>query len=155
MLKEFKEFIMKGNAVSMAIGIVIGIAFGAIINSLVNDIIMPPIGLILGDVDFTNLFAVLKEGATPGPYISLEAAQEAGAVTLNYGIFINTIISFLIIALVLFFVVRAISRMEKKEEKEKPDTKVCPFCFSTIDSRATRCPNCTADLEFKKNYDLS
>jgi len=153
MLKDFKEFIMKGNAISMAVGIVIGVAFGAIINSLVNDIIMPPVGLLLGDVDFSNLFAVLKEGATPGPYLSLGAAQEAGAVTLNYGLFINTIISFLIIALVLFFIIKAISRMEKKEEKLA--TKVCPFCFSTIDSRATRCPHCTAELDFKKNYDLS
>jgi large conductance mechanosensitive channel len=148
MIKEFKEFITKGNAMSMAVGIVIGIAFGTIINSLVNDIIMPPVGLLLGDVDFSNLFVVLKEGATAGPYLSVAAAGEAGAVTLNYGMFINTIISFLIIALALFFIIRAFNRLQKKEEeKAEPDTKVCPYCFSTIDVRATRCPNCTAELE--------
>ena len=129
MLKDFKEFIMRGNILSMAVGIVIGIAFGAIINSLVNDIIMPPIGLLLGDVDFQNLFVVLKEGAAAGPYLSLDAAREAGAVTLNYGIFVNAIISFLIIAIVLFFVVRAANRLKKKEEK-KISTKECPFCFT-------------------------
>jgi large conductance mechanosensitive channel len=148
MWKDFKEFIMKGNAVSMAVGIVIGMAFGAIINSLVSDIIMPPIGLLLGNVDFANLFAVLKEGATSAPYLSLEAAREAGAVTLNYGVFINTIISFIIIAIVLFFIIRAVNRMEKKEE-EKPSTKECPFCFTSIDIKATRCPNCTSELEVK------
>jgi len=148
MIKEFKEFIAKGNAMSMAVGIIIGVAFGTIINSLVNDIIMPPVGLLLGDVDFSNLFVVLKEGATAGPYLSVAAAGEAGAVTLNYGMFINTVISFLIIALALFFVIRSFNRLQKKEEeKVEPDTKVCPYCFSTIDVRATRCPNCTAELE--------
>ena len=132
--------------VSMAVGIIIGIAFGAIINSLVNDIIMPPIGLLLGDVDFSNLFVVLKEGATAGPYLSLSAAHEAGAVTLNYGIFVNAIISFLIIALALFFIVRSVNRLKKKEEKII-STKECPFCFSAIDLKATRCPNCTSELK--------
>jgi len=145
MIKDFKEFIMRGNAISIAVGIIIGIAFGAIINSLVNDIIMPPIGLLLGNVDFSNLFVVLKEGAAAGPYLSLNAAQEAGAVTLNYGIFINTIISFLMIALVLFFIIRAVNRLKKKEEK-KISTKECPFCFSVIDIKAARCPNCTSEL---------
>lgn len=146
MLKEFKDFIMRGNVVNMAVGIVIGIAFGAIVTSLVNDIIMPPIGLLLGNVDFSNLFVVLKEGATAGPYISLDAAREAGAVTLNYGIFIITIISFLIIALVLFFLIRAFNRLKKKE-KVKPTTKKCPYCFSAIDLKATRCPYCTSEIK--------
>jgi large conductance mechanosensitive channel len=146
MLKDFKEFITRGNMVSMAVGIVIGLAFSAIINSLVNDIIMPPIGLLLGNVDFSNLFVVLKEGATAGPYLSLDMAREAGAVTLNYGIFINAIISFLIIALVLFFIIRAVNKLEKKKEK-KISTKKCPFCFTEIDLKASRCPNCTSDLK--------
>ena len=145
MLKDFKEFILRGNMISMAVGIIIGIAFGAIINSLVNDIIMPPIGLLLGNVDFSNLFVVLKEGATAGPYLSLNTAREVGAVTLNYGIFVNAIISFLIIALILFFIVRAVNRLKKKEEK-KISTKECPFCFTAIDLKATRCPNCTSKL---------
>ena len=146
MLKDFKEFIMRGNMISMAVGIIIGIAFGTIINSLVNDIIMPPIGLLLGKVDFSNLFVALKEGAVAGPYLSLGAAREAGAVTLNYGIFVNAIISFLIIAFVLFFIIRIVNRLKKKEEK-KISTKECPFCFSTVSIKATRCPNCTSELK--------
>jgi large conductance mechanosensitive channel len=145
MIKDFKEFIARGNMVSMAAGIIIGIAFGAIISSLVNDIIMPPIGLILGGADFSDLFAVLREGASPGPYLSLDAAREAGAVTLNYGIFVNAIISFIIIAFVLFFVIKTVNRLKKKEEK-KVSTKECPFCFSSINIKATRCPNCTSEL---------
>jgi len=146
MIKDFKEFIARGNMVSMAAGIIIGIAFGAIISSLVNDIIMPPVGLILGGADFSNLFAVLREGASPGPYLSLDAAREAGAVTLNYGVFVNAIISFIIIALVLFFVIKAVNRLKKKEDK-KVSTKECPFCFSSIDIKAKRCPNCTSELD--------
>ena len=146
MPKDFKEFILRGNAVSMAIGVIIGIAFGTIINSLVNDILMPPIGLLLGKVDFSNLFVVLKEGAASGPYLSLGAAKEAGAVTLNYGAFVNTIINFLIIALVLFFIIRAVNRLMKKKEI-KPTTRECPFCFTSIDLKATRCPNCTSELK--------
>jgi large conductance mechanosensitive channel len=142
--KEFKNFIMKGSVVELAIGIIIGVAFGAIITSLVNDIIMPPIGLGLGKVDFTNLFIVLKQGSTAGPYLSLAAAQQAGAVTLNYGIFINTIITFLIIALVLFFIIKAINSSKKKEAAV---TKSCPYCFTAIDIKATRCPNCTSELK--------
>jgi len=143
MWKEFKNFIMRGNAIDLAIGIIIGVAFSAIVNSLVNDIIMPPIGLALGKVDFINLFAVLREGSIPGPYLSLEAAKSAGAVTLNYGFFINTIISFLLIALVLFFIIKAINNSKKKEAAS---TKNCPFCFTAIDIKATRCPNCTSEL---------
>lgn len=148
MLKDFKEFIARGNAISMAAGIIIGIAFGAIINSLVTDIIMPPIGLLLGNVDFSNLFVILKEGSPPGPYISPGSAGEAGAVTLNYGVFINTVISFIIIAIVLFFIISAFNRFRKKKEV-KPSTKECPFCFTSIDIKAVRCPNCTSSLEVK------
>lgn len=146
MLKDFKAFITRGNMVSMAVGIIIGIAFGAVISSLVNDIIMPPIGLLLGGADFSNLFVILKEGATAAPYISLDAAREAGAVTLNYGIFVNAVISFIIIALVLFFIIRAFNRLKKKEEK-KISTKKCPFCYSVINIKAMRCPNCTSELK--------
>jgi large conductance mechanosensitive channel len=151
MFKDFRAFITRGNMIDMAVGIIIGIAFGLIINSLVKDVIMPPIGLAAGNVDFQNLFAVLKEGATPGPYISLAAAQEAGAVTINYGVFINTIINFIIIAAVLFFaVVRPIAqsnaRKKAAEPAAAPATKECPFCFTSIPVKASRCPNCTSEL---------
>jgi large conductance mechanosensitive channel len=150
MLNDFKAFIMRGSVVDMAVGIIIGVAFAAIINSFVKDVLMPPVGLAIGNVDFTNLFAVLKQGAVPGPYGSLAAAQDAGAVSINYGLFINTIISFLIVAAVLFFfVVRPIARMQaakKVEEPAAPATKECPFCFSGIPIKATRCPNCTSQL---------
>jgi len=149
MLKELKEFAMRGNVVDMAVGIVIGAAFGTIIKSLVSDIIMPPIGLLLGNVDFTNLFSVLKEGATAvGPYASLADAQAAGAVTINYGVFINTIISFIIIAFAIFMVIRGMNRLKKKEEivPAEPTTKDCPHCLTSIPIKATRCPNCTSQL---------
>ena len=118
MLKEFKEFAMRGNVVDMAVGIIIGAAFGKIITSLVNDLIMPPIGLLLGNVDFSNLFIVLKSGAAGGPYLTVEAAQKAGAVTFNYGAFINTCISFLIVAFAVFLLIRVINRLKRKEEQE-------------------------------------
>ncbi len=149
MIKEFKEFAVKGNVVDMAIGIVIGAAFGAIIKSLVADVIMPPIGLLLGNVDFSNLFIVLKEGAkAAGPYAALAEAKAAGAVTVNYGLFINTIISFLIIAFAIFIVIKQINNLKKKEEPKpvSPTTKDCPNCFTTIHIKATRCPNCTSEL---------
>jgi large conductance mechanosensitive channel len=148
MLKEFKEFALRGNLVDMAVGIVVGVAFGAIANSLVSDVVMPPIGLLLGKVDFANLFAVLKEGATAGPYASLAAAKQAGAVTLNYGAFINTLINFVIVALAVFLVVRTINRMRRTEEEApaEPTSKECPRCFSTISLKATRCPQCTSEL---------
>jgi large conductance mechanosensitive channel len=149
MLKDFKAFIMRGNVVDMAVGIIIGAAFGAIITSLVKDVIMPPIGLALGNVDFSNMFAVLKEGVTAGPYESLKVAQDAGAVTINYGLFINTIIIFLIIALVIFFfIVRPIAKMQAKKvtAPAAPTTKDCPFCATAIPIKATRCPNCTSQL---------
>ncbi len=152
MLKDFKAFIMKGNVVDMAVGIIIGVAFGTIIGSIVKDVIMPPIGLALGNVDFQNLFVVLKAGSTPGPYASLAAAQAAGAVSINYGVFINTIINFLIIAAVLFFfVVRPIAKMNARKvvpaAPAAPSNKECPYCFSTISIKATRCPNCTSELK--------
>ena len=137
MLKDFKAFIMRGNVVDMAIGIIIGVAFAAIVSSFVKDIIMPPIGLALGNVDFANLFVVIKDGATIGPpYDSLTAAQDAGAITINYGTFINFIITFLIVAAVLFFfIVRPIAKMQaskKVEAPAAPTTKECPFCFTNI-----------------------
>jgi large conductance mechanosensitive channel len=150
MLKDFKAFITRGNVVDLAVGIIIGVAFGAIVNSFVNDILMPPIGLGLGKIDFANLMVVLKEGATPGPYASLAAAKEAGATTINYGIFINTIINFLIVAAaVFFFVVRPIARLsapKKAAVPAAPTSKDCPFCFTAIPIKATRCPNCTSEL---------
>jgi large conductance mechanosensitive channel len=151
MLKDFKAFILRGNVVDLAVGIIIGLAFGAIISSFVNDILMPPIGLALGNMDFSNLIAVLKEGTTPGPYASLEAAKAAGATTINYGVFIITIINFLIIAaVVFFFVVRPIVRLtapKKVAAPAEPTTKDCPFCYSAIPIKATRCPNCTSELK--------
>ncbi len=151
MIKDFKAFITRGNMVDMAVGIIIGIAFGAIISSLVKDIIMPPIGLALGGLDFSNLLIVIKQGTPPSPYDSLASAQAAGAVTINYGIFINTIIAFLIIALVLFFfVIRPIAMMTTKKvapaAPAAPTTKDCPFCATSIPIKATRCPNCTSEL---------
>lgn len=149
MMKEFKEFAVRGSVVDMAVGIIIGAAFGTIVKSLVADIIMPPIGLALGNVDFSNLFVVLKQGAVAGPYESLAAAQEAGAVTVNYGVFINTIISFLIIAFCVFLMIRSINRMKREAEAPpaEPTTKECPHCFTTIPIKAVRCPNCTSELK--------
>jgi large conductance mechanosensitive channel len=146
MMKEFKEFAVKGNVIDMAVGIVIGAAFGAIVKSLVADVIMPPIGLLLGNVDFSNLFLVLKHGTDTGPLLSLAEAQKAGAVTINYGMFLNTVISFLIVSFAIFLVIRAINRL-KRQEEEKPKTKDCPLCLSTIPVKATRCAHCTADLQ--------
>jgi large conductance mechanosensitive channel len=148
MLKEFKEFALRGSVIDMSVGIIIGVAFGAIVNSLVNDVLMPPIGLLLGRVDFSNLFIVLKEGAQPGPYPSLAAAKGAGAVTLNIGVFINTIISFLLVALAVFLIIRQINRLKRRAEvpQAAPATKTCPYCFSTIHLQATRCPYCTSNL---------
>jgi len=151
MVKEFKEFIMRGNVVDMAVGIIIGAAFGAIVNSLVRDVIMPPIGLALGRVDFTNLFVVLRQGELPGPYISLADAQAAGAVTINYGIFINTVIIFIVVAIAVFLLIRYINRLRRQTEgpevEATPTTKECPYCASTIPVKAVRCPNCTSDLK--------
>lgn len=151
MLKEFREFALKGNVVDMAVGIIIGGAFGGLVNSLVNDLLMPPFGLLLKGVDFSNLFVVLKEGVSPGPYLALADAKTAGAVTLNYGLFVNALIGFLIMAFAVFLLVRSINRLRAMSEKPAapaaaPETKTCPFCFSTIPSKAVRCPNCTSQL---------
>lgn len=149
MWKEFKEFAVKGNVVDMAVGIIIGAAFGTIARSLVNDVIMPPIGLLLGGVDFSNLFIVLKEGTSPAPYETVAAASEAGAVIISYGTFINTVVSFLIVAFAVFLLVRYINQLKRVEEetpKPPPSVKKCPYCVSDIAVEATRCPNCTSEL---------
>ncbi len=149
MFKEFKEFAMRGSVMDMAVGIIIGAAFGTIVSSLVSDILMPPIGMLLGRVDFTNLYLVIASGTGQAPYASLAAAQQAGAVTLNYGLFINKIISFIIIAFALFLVIRGMNQMKKKEAAvpAEPTTKECPFCFTMIPIKAVRCPNCTSELK--------
>ena len=149
MLKDFKEFAMRGNVVDMAVGIIIGAAFGTIIKSLVADVILPPVGLLLGDVDFTALFFVLKEGSVAGPYESLKAAQEAGAVTMNYGVFFMNIISFIIVAFSVFLLVRYMNNLKKKEEAPpaEPTTKDCPNCLSVIPIKAVRCGHCTSELK--------
>ena len=150
MFKEFKEFAMKGSVLDMAVGIILGAAFGAVVSSFVSDILLPPIGLLLGNVDFSNLHVVLMAGKTAGPYASLAEAQAAGAVTFNYGIFIARIISCLIVAFVLFLIVRSMNRLRKKAEAPapaaEPATKECPYCFTTISIKAARCPNCTSEL---------
>ncbi len=145
MLKEFREFAMRGNVVDMAVGIIIGAAFGAIVQSLVADVIMPPIGLVLGNVDFSNLFVVLKEGAAATPYASLAEAQKAGAVTINYGKFLNAVVSFIIVAFAVFMLIRAINQLKRKEQAA-PTTRECPQCCSVISIKAKRCPNCTSQV---------
>jgi large conductance mechanosensitive channel len=149
MFKEFKEFAMRGNVVDMAVGIVTGAAFGAIVSSLVANIIMPPIGLLLGNVDFKNLFIVLSEGTKPGPFNTLADAQAAGAVTISYGVFVNTVINFIIVAFAMFLLIRSINRLKKKEEAPPaaPTTKECPYCLSAIPIKAVRCGHCTSDLK--------
>lgn len=144
MFKEFKQFAVKGNVIDLAIGVIIGGAFGKIVTSLVNDMIMPLIGLLIGKVDFTNLYFSL-DGVK---YPSLSAAQEAGAATVNYGIFINTIIEFLIITFSIFIVIRQLNKFKKKEEvvEAAPTTKECPYCHTEIHIEATRCPNCTSTI---------
>ena len=148
MLDEFKKFAMRGNVVDMAVGIIIGGAFGTIVKSLVADVIMPPVGLILGGVDFSDLFITLKEGATVGPYATLAIAQEAGAVTISYGLFINAVISFLIVAFAVFLLIRGINKLQAEEEEpaEEETEKECPYCLTSISIKATRCPNCTSEL---------
>ncbi|MGQ9546088.1 MAG: large conductance mechanosensitive channel protein MscL [Dehalococcoidia bacterium] len=152
MLQDFKAFVMRGSVIDMAVGIIIGIAFGAVVNSLVNDVIMPPIGLALGNVDFANLFVVLKEGVPAGPYATLADARAAGAVTINYGAFTNTVVYLVIIAAVVFFlIVRPVARLQartaKPEKPAAPTTKECPYCFTAIPIKASRCPNCTSALK--------
>jgi large conductance mechanosensitive channel len=148
MLKEFKEFAMRGSVVDMAVGIIVGGAFGTVVKSLVDDVLMPPIGLLLGGVDFSNLFLVLKEGATPGPYAALADARGAGAVTINYGIFLNSVTGFLIVAFAVFLLIRAINAMRRREQAAPAPaaTKECQYCASSISIKAVRCPYCTAQL---------
>ena len=145
MLKEFKEFAMRGNVVDMAVGIIIGAAFGKIVSSFVEDIIMPPIGILLGGVDFTDIFINLSGG----DYASLAAAKEAGAATINVGVFVNTVLDFVIVAFAIFIVIKQMNRLKKKEEAPPPEptTKDCPACMTAIPIKAKRCPNCTSQLE--------
>jgi len=147
MLREFREFALRGNVVDMAVGIIIGAALGTIVKSLVDDIIMPPVGLLLGRVDFSNLFVLLKRGSPSGPYASVAEAQAAGAVTMNYGVFINTLVSFLIVAFVVFLLIRGINRMRREEEAPREAiTKECQYCLSVIPIKATRCAHCTSEV---------
>ena len=143
MLKEFKEFIARGNVLDMAVGIIIGLAFGKIITSLVNDIIMPLVGLLFGKIDFSNFFINLSGT----PYKTLAEAQAAGAATINYGLFINTILDFLIVAFIIFLIVKQFNSFKKQEKAAEPATRECPFCFSIISLKAVRCPNCTSQIE--------
>ncbi|MDK2897105.1 MAG: large conductance mechanosensitive channel [Candidatus Atribacteria bacterium] len=145
-VQEFKKFIKRGNILDLAVGIAIGGAFGALVQSLVADIIMPPVGLLLGEVDFSNLFATLKAGTEPGPYLTLAQAKEVGAITINYGLFLNHLISLLIIGLSLFLVVRLINRLKEPPKAPAPTTKECPYCHTNIPLPAVRCPNCTSQL---------
>ena len=144
MIKEFKEFAMKGNVLDMAVGIIIGAAFGKIISSFVSDVLMPLVGLLLGNMDFSNLFINLS-----GDYPTLAAAKAAGAATLNYGVFINTVIDFLIVAFAIFLLIRQVNKFKRQPAPAAPNTKDCPFCASAIPIPATRCPHCTSQLSGK------
>jgi len=144
MFKEFKDFAMRGNVLDMAVGIIIGAAFGKIVSSFVSDVLMPPIGKLLGGIDFSNLFITLGDAQ----FASLKAAQDAGAATIKYGVFFNTVIDFLIVAFAIFLLIRQVNRFTKEEEAPaEPTTKECPRCFSEIPIPATRCPSCTSELE--------
>ena len=142
MLKEFREFVMRGNVLDLAIAVIIGGAFGKIVTSFVNDVIMPPIGMLLGGVDFTNLFIALDGNL----YESLDAAKAAGAATINYGVFLNTVIDFIIVAFIIFLIIKSANKMKKPAPAAEPTTKECPYCASTIPLKAVRCPNCTSQL---------
>jgi len=142
MLREFREFVMRGNVLDLAIAVIIGGAFGKIVTSFVNDVIMPPIGLLLGGVDFTNLFIALDGNL----YESLDAAKASGAATINYGVFLNTVIDFIIVAFVIFLIIKSANKMRKPAPAAEPTTKECPHCFTTIPIKAKRCPNCTSQL---------
>lgn len=147
LLKQFKEFAVKGNMIDMAVGIIIGAAFTSVVNSIVKDIIMPPLSLILTKVNFSNLFVVLHEGKNiPAPYPSVDAATQAGAVILNIGAFLNNLISFLIVAATVFMLVKSINKLKSRPQPIEPNAKDCPFCKSSINIAATRCPNCTSNL---------
>ena len=145
---EFKNFVMRGNVLDMAVGIIIGGAFTKIVNSMVADVMMPPLGLLMGKVNFSNWFIVLKQGdTTPGPYESLTAAQSAGATTINIGNFLNSIISFLIVAACIFALVKAMNKINKRKEDAAPTTKSCPYCCTEIPLEAVRCPHCTSEIK--------
>jgi len=148
-LEEYQKFAVRGNVVDMAVGIIIGAAFNGVVQSLVRDVLTPPLGLLMGDVDFTNLFVVLREGAPAAPYATLEAAQSAGAVTINLGVFINSAVSFLIVTFAVFMLVRYVNRLREPDtapEPAAPTVKKCPYCASDVPVAATRCPHCTSDL---------
>jgi large conductance mechanosensitive channel len=154
-LNEFKEFAVKGNVIDMAVGIIIGAAFGNVVNSVVNDVIMPPLGFLMGKVDFSNMYLTLYNPNPDATYSSLQAAADAGVVTINYGLFINTLISFAMVAFAVFLLVKAINKLKAATAKKEADdaaaadaldTKECPRCFSKIDIKATKCPHCTADI---------
>ena len=147
MWKEFRAFLARGNVIDLAVAVVIGGAFGAIVKSFVDDVIMPPIGLLTGRIDFKDQFLVLRDGAaTAGPYLTLADAKAAGAVTLNYGAFINNVITFLIVAAAIFVIVRAVNRLYRQPAPATPETKPCPYCTMTVSLQATRCPHCTSEL---------
>lgn len=153
MWKEFKEFAVRGNVIDMAVGIIIGAAFTSVVQSLVKDVMMPALGMITSNVDFANLFVVLKGGAIPGPYATMQAAQDAGAVIVKYGNFINAIISFTLVAFSVFLLVRYINKLKRPQETPEPvvpKIKKCPYCFTDIAIEATRCPNCTSRIEPQK-----
>lgn len=145
MFKEFKEFAMRGNVIDMAVGVIFGAAFGKIVSSAVSDIVMPSIGLVTGKVDFKNMYVILT--GPEGPYPTLDAAQAAGATTLNYGLFLGAVFDFLIIALCLFLFIKMINRLRKQQEEEAPKNKECVFCFTEIPIQAKRCPHCTSELD--------
>ena len=147
-IKEFKEFAVKGNMIDMAVGIIIGAAFSGVVNSLVKDIIMPPFNLIMSKINFSNLFFTLKDGAdVAGPYASVDAANQAGAIILNIGAFLNTMISFLIVAVAVFMLIKAINKLKKAPAPAPINTKKCPYCKTDIHKDATRCPNCTSEVK--------
>ncbi len=147
MWNEFKAFIMRGSVIDLAVGVIIGAAFGGVVKSLVDDVIMPPIGLVTGGLDFGSQYVLLKAGTkAPPPYATPAAAKDAGAITLNYGSFINTTITFLIVALAVFLLVRAVNRLYRKPVPTTPDSKACPYCTMSVPLKATRCPHCTSDM---------
>jgi large conductance mechanosensitive channel len=147
MFKEFKAFVLRGNVLDLAVGIIIGAAFGTVVKSLVDDVIMPPVGLALGNVDFANLFLLLEPGAkAPPPYATVADASAAGAVTINYGQFINNVVAFIIVAFAVFLIVRVANRLKPQDAAAAPATKDCPYCRMAIPAGATRCPHCTTEL---------
>jgi len=148
MLEEYKKFAIRGNVIDMAVGIIIGAAFGTVVQSLVKDVLTPPLGLLTGGTDFTNLFVVMKEGTPEAPYATLQAARDAGAVTINLGMFINALISFLIVSFAVFLLVRYINQLREPDEgpAPPPSVKKCPYCVSDVPVQATRCPHCTSEL---------